>query len=95
MQAANLGLSKYLERKKIDREAAPGVTGAKFIAETFKGYGITHVFFVEAILRKSLVEMEDLGIRRILAHSEKAAAYMADGYALQLNCSQTISILSG
>jgi acetolactate synthase-1/2/3 large subunit len=51
------------------------------LAETIKGYGITHVFFVEAILRKTLVELEALGIRRILAHSEKAAAYMADGYA--------------
>jgi acetolactate synthase-1/2/3 large subunit len=57
------------------------VTGAKFIAETLKGYGVTHVFFVEAILRKTLVEMEVLGIKRILAHTEKAAAYMADGYA--------------
>jgi acetolactate synthase-1/2/3 large subunit len=25
--------------------------------------------------------METLGIRRVLTHSEKAAAYMADGYA--------------
>jgi len=57
------------------------ISGARLIAEMFKGYGITHVFFVESILRKSLVEMEGLGIRRILAHSEKAAAYMADGYA--------------
>jgi len=56
-------------------------TGARFLAETFKGYGVTHVFFVEAILRRTLVELEDLGIRRILTHSEKAAAYMADGYA--------------
>ncbi len=68
MQAANLGSSKYLDRKEIDHGGAPGVTGAKFIAETFKGYGITHVFFVEAILRKSLVEMEaifkDQGLRK-------------------------------
>ena len=56
-------------------------TGARFLAETLKGYGVTHVFFVEAILRKTLVELETLGVRRILAHSEKAAAYMADGYA--------------
>ena len=56
-------------------------TGARFLAETLKGYGVTHVFFVEAILRRTLVEMEALGIRRILTHSEKAAAYMADGYA--------------
>ena len=57
------------------------ISGARFIAETFKGYGITHVFFMEAVLRQTLVEMETLGIRRVLAHSEKAAAYMADGYA--------------
>lgn len=57
------------------------MSGARFIAETFKGYGVTHVFFVEAILRKGLVEMEGFGIKRILTHSEKAAAYMADGYA--------------
>jgi acetolactate synthase-1/2/3 large subunit len=57
------------------------ISGARFIAETFKGYGVTHVFFVEAILRRGLVEMEALGIKRVLTHSEKAAAYMADGYA--------------
>ena len=55
--------------------------GARYIAESFKGYGVTHVFYLDAILRRTLVEMETLGIRRILAHSEKAAAYMADGYA--------------
>ncbi len=57
------------------------ISGARFIAETFKGYGVTHVFFVEAILREALVEMESLGINRVLTHSEKAAVYMADGYA--------------
>jgi len=57
------------------------MSGARFIAEALKGYGITHVFFMEAVLRQTLVEMETLGIRRVLAHSEKAAAYMADGYA--------------
>jgi acetolactate synthase-1/2/3 large subunit len=57
------------------------MSGARFIAETLKGYGITHVFFMEAVLRQTLVEMETLGISRVLAHSEKAAAYMADGYA--------------
>ena len=30
---------------------------------------------------KGLAEMEDLGIRRVMVHGEKAAAYMADGYA--------------
>jgi acetolactate synthase-1/2/3 large subunit len=57
------------------------ITGARFIAETFKGYGLTHVFYVDNMLRKTMVELEELGIRRVLTHSEKAAAYMADGYA--------------
>lgn len=60
---------------------SPTLTGARFIAETLKGYGVTHVFYMDAILRKTLVEMEELGLRRIITHSEKAAAYMADGYA--------------
>lgn len=55
--------------------------GARYIAESFKELGVSHVFFMDAILRPTLVEMEDLGITRILAHSEKSAAYMADGYA--------------
>ncbi|MFZ0546651.1 MAG: thiamine pyrophosphate-binding protein [Candidatus Promineifilaceae bacterium] len=61
--------------------AVPMITGAKFIAETFKGYGVSHVFFMDAILRKTMVEFEKLGIHRIITHSEKAAVYMADGYA--------------
>lgn len=57
------------------------ISGARFIAETLTGYGVSHIFYVEAILRRTLVELEKLGVKRILTHSEKAAAYMADGYA--------------
>jgi len=57
------------------------MSGAQYIAEIFKGYGVTHVFFVPAIIHEGLMEMEKRGIKRILTHSEKAAAYMADGYA--------------
>ena len=57
------------------------MSGARFLAETMKGYGMTHAFFVPTIVRKALVEMERVGIRRIVAHGEKAAAYMADGYS--------------
>ena len=51
------------------------------MAETLDGYGVTHVFFVPVIIQRALMEMEKLGIKRILTHGEKAAAYMADGYA--------------
>jgi acetolactate synthase I/II/III large subunit len=59
----------------------PRMTGSRLFAEMLKGYGVTHVFFVPTILMESLAEMDNLGIRKILTHSEKAAAYMADGYA--------------
>lgn len=56
-------------------------TGARYLAEALAHVGVTHVFFMDAILRRTLVELEQVGVKRILAHSEKAAAYMADGYA--------------
>jgi hypothetical protein len=36
---------------------------------------------VPAFMLKSFAEMEDMPIKRIMVHGEKAAAYMADGYA--------------
>ena len=59
----------------------PTMTGAKFIAETVRGYGLTHVFFMPYIGPRALMEMENLGIKRVQTHGEKAAAYMADAYA--------------
>lgn len=59
----------------------PKTTGARYIAEFLQASGVTHVFFLPSILLNALAEMEDLGIRRVMVHGEKAAAYMADGYA--------------
>lgn len=59
----------------------PKMTGGRFIAETLHGYGVTHVFFMPVIAVRALIEMEALGIKRVMTHGEKAAAYMADGYA--------------
>jgi acetolactate synthase-1/2/3 large subunit len=61
------------------------MTGSRLFAEMLKGYGVTHVFFVPTILMDALAEMDDIGIRKILTHGEKAAAYMADGYARAKN----------
>ncbi|HEY1301858.1 MAG TPA: thiamine pyrophosphate-binding protein [Stellaceae bacterium] len=60
---------------------AETMNGAQWLARALAGAGTTHVFFVESVMRRTLLELEDLGVTRILAHSEKAAAYMADGYA--------------
>lgn len=57
------------------------MTGSDHLAQVLDGYGVTHVFFVPAILLNTLAAMEKLPIRRVVTHGEKAAAYMADGYA--------------
>src|SRR5580658_8467631 len=56
--------------------------GAECMADMLKGYGVTHVFHVPAVLRRSFVEMERrTDIKRLHVHGEASAAYMADGYA--------------
>jgi acetolactate synthase-1/2/3 large subunit len=57
------------------------MTGSRFFAEAMQGYGVTHIFFVPTMLLPAMAEMEDMNIRRVVTHGEKAAAYMADGYA--------------
>ncbi len=58
------------------------LTGAQVLADMLQGYGVSHVFMVPAVLRRTFAEMERrTHIRRIHTHGEKAAAYMADGYA--------------
>jgi acetolactate synthase-1/2/3 large subunit len=57
-------------------------SGAQVLAEMLQGYGVSHVFMVPAVLRRTFAEMERrTRIARIHTHGEKAAAYMADGYA--------------
>jgi acetolactate synthase I/II/III large subunit len=58
------------------------MTGAECMADMLAGYGVTHVFMVPAVLRRTFAEMERrTKIARIHTHGEKSAAYMADGYA--------------
>jgi acetolactate synthase-1/2/3 large subunit len=62
-------------------KAPETVTGAEFLARSLAANGTTHVFFIDAVLRRTLIELGTLGVHRVLGHSEKAVAYMADGYA--------------
>src|SRR6516165_3772673 len=60
----------------------PGTrNGAEWLARALAGTGMTHVFCVESVLRRTLLQLGDLGVKPVLAHTEKAAAYMADGFA--------------
>src|SRR5213080_1281070 len=57
------------------------MNGAEWLARALAQTGMSHVLFVESVMRRTLLQLSDLGVKPVLAHSEKAAAYMADGYA--------------
>jgi acetolactate synthase I/II/III large subunit len=65
----------------LGTKLAEKITGAKYFVKLLESYGVTHVFFMDAVLRRALAEMEDTSITRILGHTEKGVGYMADGYA--------------
>ena len=55
---------------------------AAYLAEQLDTFGVTHVFMVPAVLRRTLAEIERrTPIVAVHTHGEKSAAYMADGYA--------------
>ncbi|MFN7040176.1 MAG: thiamine pyrophosphate-binding protein [Acidovorax temperans] len=56
-------------------------SGNRVFAETLKAYGVDHFFNVPMIIPPGIKEMTAIGVKSIVTHSEKAAAYMADGYA--------------
>ena len=57
-------------------------TGAKAMAQMLEAYGVSHIFMVPAVLRRTMAELEAMtSISRLHVHSEASAAYMADGYA--------------
>lgn len=51
------------------------------IAEMLAAYGVSHFFFVPVVLPETVKRMPGRGILPVMTHGEKAAAYMADGYA--------------
>lgn len=58
------------------------VTGAQYLSRTLDACGVSAIFLVPTALTNTLFTMEnETNIKRIVAHGEKATAYMADGYA--------------
>src|SRR5262252_354541 len=61
--------------------AGSAVQTSDQIAEMLSAYGVSHFFFVPVILPETVKRMSERGILPVMTHGEKAAAYMADGYA--------------
>ncbi len=61
----------------------PGPVAAdRYLAEALAAKGVTHFFHVPVIVPAAMREMTAIGTTiPVMAHSEKASAYMADGYA--------------
>jgi acetolactate synthase-1/2/3 large subunit len=69
-------MTSVSDRREVSR------SGAEVLAEMLDSYGVTHLFMVPAILRRTMMELERrTRVARLHVHGEKAAAYMADGYA--------------
>lgn len=47
------------------------ITGADWLARTLAINRISHVFFIDSVLRRTLIELGTLGVARVLTHSEK------------------------
>lgn len=57
------------------------MTGAKCLAEFLERSSASHVFWVPVVLMETLDELgRGNRVSRIMAHGEKEAVYMADGY---------------
>src|SRR5579871_5376398 len=65
----------------ITEQTLAKISGGRFVAEFLNAQGVTAFFFVPTMLSRALAEMDNMPIKRVLTHGEKAAAYMADGYA--------------
>jgi acetolactate synthase-1/2/3 large subunit len=59
----------------------PKMTGNQYLVEALRSYDVTHLFYVPSVLGGAMALADKMGIRRVITHGEKAAAYMADGYA--------------
>jgi acetolactate synthase-1/2/3 large subunit len=70
-----------LSQNSLKERDLSKITGGQYIANFLQAYGVRAVFFVPTILSRALASMDEMPIQRVLTHGEKAAAYMADGYA--------------
>src|SRR5687767_12350788 len=70
-------------RRRHDR-TGPEVTdviAADVLGHMLEEYGTTHFFYVPVLSPELIKRMLACGIDPVMAHGEKAAVYMADGYA--------------
>lgn len=76
-----VGIDRLEMRGTMTDASSETMTGSEWLARTIHATGTTHVFWIDAVLRRTLVELGVLGVTRVLAHTEKSAVYMADGFA--------------
>lgn len=60
---------------------ASATTGHRYLADWLAACGVSHFFHMPLLAPPAIKAMSAIGVQPIAAHSEAAAAYMADGYA--------------
>ncbi|MGH7044094.1 MAG: thiamine pyrophosphate-binding protein [Acetobacteraceae bacterium] len=66
---------------QADRITTGPLTGAEWLARSLAANATTHGFFIDALLRRTLIALDTPGVTRVLAHAETAMACMATGHA--------------
>jgi len=56
-------------------------SGHYYLADSLKACGVSHFFHMPLLAPSTIKRMTQIGLQAVATHSEKAAAYMADGYA--------------
>ena len=51
------------------------IPGYQFIANTLKGYGLTHIFYVEAMLRMVNRQFGEMDVKRVIDVYKRQAGY--------------------
>ena len=92
----NLDSSQDASTARVQKsgERPRRMKGRQFLAELVRRSGVNAVFFVPTFSYPTLIELAQDPVKRVLCHSEKAAGYMADGYA-QASGKPTIVFVQG
>ena len=48
----------------------PRMPGNRYFAEAMRGYGVTHLFYMNTILLQGMEDVGKTGIRKVVTHGE-------------------------
>ena len=68
------------------------MTGSRFFAEAMRGYGVTHLFYVNSIIGNAMREIEKTEVQRVITHAfpKPLSIRQYDGRGMQKCSAQSL-----